>query len=286
MSAARHFPLLTLLLLVGGCTMLQQARSPELDAERRLQLGLASLDAGMYAEAFDELSWVYSRCAGYAASHQALAGLAAIELDPRNPAGREAVGAELLGRLIQHSGPPAWTRPLAESAYLMALALGAAPAPTTRAGAALDTTSDDPSSRARADREQEAATDSAMVTDTTAARAAAPAGVEADTSDAAAVESPNASEARPAGPLAVPEVSGQEEPAYGCGPRVEDGEWVAPQLPVLPGPSVMAILARSEEERATLASRTDSLSQALATTRRQLDETQAELERIRKTLTP
>lgn len=290
MSRVKHLVLLSILLLAGGCSMLQLERPPERDAAMRLDQGLASLDAGLYAEAFDDLAWVYSNCAGHTASHQALAALAALELDPRNPAGRESVGAELLGRLIQHPGPPAWTRPLSEAGYLMALALGAsAPveAPSDSAGGTVG-----PDSAARTDAAGSA--DGGAVAEATRGvwRAAPEGTAESSRSDGAGSDgaamagrpADEADEATPESPPPAPaEVAGA---VYGCGAPVPSGDWVAPRLPTLPGPSLVSILAATETERTKLTARTDSLSRVLATTQRELQETRAELERIRKTLKP
>lgn len=279
MSAAKHLPLLALLFM-GGCTLIQQAQSPEMDAERRLQQGFAALDAGHYAEAFDDLAWVYSRCAGFTASHQALAGLAAMELDPRNRAGREAVGSELLGRLVQHPGPPTWTRPLNETAYLMALALGAPATPGTGATPAGD--SAPPTGSPRIDAAAAAGT--AVGSPATPADGPGAASLSGSTTADPPVGTPIA-DAGARARLDVPAgTAGQD--VRGCGRRVATGDGIAPRLPTLPGPSVMSILSRTEAQRAALASRTDSLSQALTTALRELEETRAELERIRKTLTP
>lgn len=254
MSAARVLPLLPLLLIMGGCTLLQEEPSPDRNAALRLEQGLAALNAGLFTPAFNDLAWVYSHCPGHEAGYQALAGLASLELDPRNQSGREALGTELLGRLIQHPGTPQWARPLSEMSYLMALALGAPPSPDAPA-------SDTPATDAPA---------TALPPDTT------PAGGPAAMGHGSTV------------PQRLP-VPVRQEPdleVYGCGASVEDEEWVGPELPTLPGPSLVALLNRSEADRTRLATRADSLTQALTATQQELQATQAELERIRKTLKP
>lgn len=116
---------LALSLGIGGCAAVQPEPPPENDVARRFERGLAALDAGHYRESFDDLSWVYSHCTGHEAGARALAGLAAIELDPRNDLARPALGVELLGELLDGPEPPRWLRPVIEIAYLESLALGA-----------------------------------------------------------------------------------------------------------------------------------------------------------------
>lgn len=239
-----HLAMIALLLGLGACAALRPELPVERDAVHRLERGLAALDAAQYRAAFDDLAWVYTRCEGHARGAEALAALAALELDPRNRAGRPGVGTDLLARLLRGPAAPDWVRPLGETGYLLALALGAPPADTAPpAGAPL----------------------------TTAASADAP----VDT--AAGVRVERAQEVLPA---AV------DEPAHGCGPSVAREGWVAASLPELPGPSLMARLAEAESGRAAALTRADTLAREAAELRRRLEETQAELERIRKTLKP
>lgn len=125
MNPPKRILLLAVALAVGGCAALVPDRSPERDAQHRLDRGLSALHAGHYAEAFDDLVWVYSHCPSREAGSHALVALAALELDPRNSMARPALATELLGRVIQGPDAPEWVRPLAESTYLTALALGA-----------------------------------------------------------------------------------------------------------------------------------------------------------------
>lgn len=110
---------------LAACATLMPDRPPEQNAQLRLDRGLDALEAGLFSEAFDDLAWVYSHCSSRQAGVQALTAMAAMELDPRNPAARPALGAELLGQLVQDPGTPAWVRPLSETTFLAALALGA-----------------------------------------------------------------------------------------------------------------------------------------------------------------
>lgn len=254
MTAPKLLPILAAVTVtLGGCSLLQQEPPAERNAALRLEIGLAALEAGAYREAFDELAWVYTHCPARRAGVHALAALAALELDPRNRAGRPEIGSELLARVIRDPGTPTWVRPLAESGYLMAAALGAPPAPGTVSG--------DGTAR-NSGGDPEAGTD----------QNGTHAGHSARTRDRRSAQ----------------QVVGHRvtEPAYGCGPSVEAESWVPPPLPQLPGPSLLSILMDVEDQRDALWLRADTLSKELAATRAQLEETRAELERIRKTLKP
>lgn len=125
MKAPNSLMVLAVALITGGCAPLMTERPEDMDARQRLDRGLAALDAGAYPAAFDELTWVYSHCPGREAGIQALVALAALELDARNDMARPAVGTELLARVLGDSGTPHWVRPLAETTFLTARALGA-----------------------------------------------------------------------------------------------------------------------------------------------------------------
>lgn len=254
MKAPRQLLTLTLATAVTGCAALALEPPPEQNAELRLDRGLSALDAGLYREAFDDLAWVYAHCSEHQAGSHALVALAGLELDARNRAARPEVGTELLGRAIQGPGVPTWLRPLAETTFLTALALGA-PHPGTEE---------------TEDRERRA-------------------GDEAEPGDmAAAVDRAEGTPQRPTEPIPQPSptFAAGTEAVHGCGPRVAVEDWIAPPLPTLPGPSMAALLSRSEAARDSLAARTDSLQRELAAVREQLQVTRAELERIRKTLRP
>ena len=252
---------LSLTLAIGGCTFLQEELPPEQNAALRLEQGLAALDAGLYSEAFDDLAWVYSRCPRHEAGHQALAALAALELDPRNDLGRPDLGTQLLGELVQRPGTAEWVRPMAETTYLMALVLGAPPAGGKRGGSA------DPGA---------AGGNQVGAQDTMAAGDESLAGAEIS-----------------ARPRALPGWDGESSPreqaydsAYGCGQLIDRPDRSPEPLPQLDGPSLVALLASAESQRDAAVQRADTLEAALATARQELAETRTELERIRKTLQP
>lgn len=255
---------LATVLAVAGCAALQPEPPPEQNAALRLDRALFALDAGRYREAFDDLAWVHSACYGRTVGVQALAALAALELDPRNRAARPDVGAELLGRLIQDSATPAWLRPLAETNLLTALALGTPHPADTLAGA--------PAARTSADR------DDGAMDDTTAGEELADpdsSGSRVEPSYGDRVDSA----LRPRTPV--------QTDVYGCGEPVPMPEgWQPPELPRLPGPSMADMLVRVEASRDALSLQADSLRNELRAANEQLTATREELERIRKTLRP
>jgi hypothetical protein len=128
-SSTRVAPLavLLLLLIVGACATLRPP-PPEWDAALHLTRGLDALEAGRYVGAYDQLAWVATHCPTQEAGAHARVGLAAVELDPRNPVGRPDVGMRLLADMILGPTTPAPIRVLAETTYLLGLGLGA-PAP-------------------------------------------------------------------------------------------------------------------------------------------------------------
>lgn len=230
---------------VTGCAALVPERPAEQNASLRLDRGLAAAEAGLYQEAFEELAWVYSHCPAREAGNRALVALAALELDPRNEMARPAVGTELLGRLIQTPEAPDWVRPLAETTFLTALALGA-PHP------------------AEDGHPDEGEADALPATD------AQLEGEEYELEPAAVVQRPD--------PAA--------DAVYGCGRVVMRDGWTPPALPTLPGPSMARLLSEAEQRRESAAARADTLQAQLTAVTEQLEATRAELERIRKTLTP
>lgn len=266
MKPARLLLVIAAATAMGGCATLITDRPEDLDARHRLERGLSALDAGVYTSAFDDLAWVYTHCAGREAAGHALLALAALELDPRNDRARPAVGTDLLGRAITGPTAPGWVRPLAETSFLTALALGA-PHPGEVDGAGHE-------------------------------------GHEAhEEADGDPVTPPQAEPSRPAGPISGADLEDPADPAmtaeaaldapaatagpaYGCGRRVPTEDWLAPELPELPGPSMAALLSRAEARRDSLSTHAVSLEQELASLRAQLQATREELERIRTTLKP
>lgn len=257
MKSPKQLMVLAVGLVIGGCAPLMTERPEEMDARHRLDRGLAALDAGAYPEAFDNLTWVYAHCPDREAGGQALLALAALELDARNDLARPRVGTELLARAIRDPGTPHWVRPIAETTFLTALALGA-PHPGD------------------ADTHDDADHDDADLD-----HAPPPPAPPADT----AITGADAAGATPGPRTRAP------EPAYGCGAPVGNGSTRAGtmadrELPALPGPSMAALLTRAEARRDSLSMTTESLRRELTAARAELDATREELERIRRTLQP
>lgn len=96
------------------------------EREQRYNAGLTALRAGDYAAASEHLGWVAERNAGDAVGQQALLMVAALEMDPRNPNRRLPLGSDLTGSYLKLERTPAWTTPVAETLYLLAVELGAA----------------------------------------------------------------------------------------------------------------------------------------------------------------
>lgn len=257
MMRPMHLLVAAVLVGVGACSALRPAAPLDRDATYRLDRGLAALTAERYREAFDDLEWVRTHCVGRVRGAEAILALAALELDPRNTSGREDIGTDLLAEALRSPSTADWARPLTETTYLLALSLGAAPAEDLA-----------PAGDRAADR------------DTAAAGAEEPA-------DSAAEP------ARTAVPAAAVMVTGAERPetasvvtARGCGPAVSPATWAAPRLPTLPGPPLVAQLSAAEAASAEASARADALTGEVARLRQRLEETEAELERIRKTLKP
>lgn len=247
MTAPKRLLIPALVATLAGCAAITPERAPEQNAQHRLDRGLAAIGAGLYAEAFEDLAWVYSHCYGRQAASHALTALAALELDPRNAAARPQLGTELLGQVIQEPGAPGWVRPLAESAFLAALALGA-PHPY---GAGSGTEGHDH------------------------------AGDPGPLSDSG----PHFDDEPRVHPALGATIADQGT-VYGCGRAVQSEGWVTPTLPTLPGPSMAELLASAQQRRDATVARADTLRQELALVKEQLTATRAELDRIRETLKP
>jgi hypothetical protein len=256
MSRLTRISALALLFSATGCAAFRMA-PPEQNAELRLAQGLAAFDAGRYNDAFDQLAWVYTHCSGREAGLEAAMAMAALELDPRHPTGRPEVGMQLLAELILDATTPIAVRPIARTTYLLGLGLGARPVasparPTGEGGAA-------------------------------PASAASP----AETALLADEDTPPPA-GRPARPGAAgfrPDRIGAD-PVFGCGRVLREAGTAPAELPTLPGPSLAAMLAESEADRAAQAAQAATMLEELTRLRRELTETRAELERIRRTLRP
>lgn len=110
-------------LLVGCATL----KAPlESRGEKRFEQGLEALSRGDYRTAQEHLTWVVQNDSDKKHGKQAMLTLAALEMDPRNPARRIGVGADVVATYLSLPEKPAWTQPVAQTLYLLSLELGAA----------------------------------------------------------------------------------------------------------------------------------------------------------------
>jgi hypothetical protein len=265
----------------AGCATLGPP-PPDQDASVRLAAGLAALDAGRYAESFDELVWVLASCPDRQAGLHARVALAALELDPRNPVSRPGVGAELLGELIQSPGTPDWLRPLSATAYLLALGLGAPAAADTAAPAdepaPAPAVVDEPHHPVAPEVPAAPAPDTGPVLPAADTRPPGEPVREPEDPVQAAGDPVQAAELTP--------VVTSRRPVFGCGPLLEKEPEVVAELPVLPGPSLAALLAETERDRDRVEELARAMESELDRLRLELAEARSELERIRRTLRP
>jgi chemotaxis protein histidine kinase CheA len=124
----RRFAGALLVALVGlagsGCAALRA--EPEPDPEQHLAWGLTALENQDYQTAHAHLAWLVSYFWNQPVGQRAMLALAAAEMDPRNPGRRLGIGAQIASDYLRLEETAAWLRPVVESAYLMALELGAA----------------------------------------------------------------------------------------------------------------------------------------------------------------
>jgi hypothetical protein len=273
---------LALVLLVGGCAALRPSPPPERDAQLRLAQGLHALRAGDYAEAYERLAWVMAHCPGREAGIKAQVAVAALELDPRHAGGRPELGLEILGDLILDPHAHDWLRPLTRTTYLLALGLGAGEMAPPATAAEDDTDPEDPAEAPDPAKDPDDLVDPTEPPE------------PPDPEEAAApdelVETPRDTVPPAAEPrdtmrpdTTIPFAAG---PIYGCGQPVQVRIAADAELPSLPGPSLAAMLGAAEAERDAEAARAATLLTELNAARRELTETRAELERIRRTLRP
>lgn len=95
-------------------------------ADERFEAGMAALQAGDYVTANRELGFIAERYGNTELGQHALLVVSALEMDPRNPRRRLALGSELSAAYLRTQETPPWTQPLAQTMYLLALELGAA----------------------------------------------------------------------------------------------------------------------------------------------------------------
>lgn len=88
---------------------------------------VTALDSADHETAVERLERVRHRCGPSPAGARAALLLAAVRLDPRNPAASPQDAAELAAAYLRHGVGPAWSAPLARVLYLEALEKGAEP---------------------------------------------------------------------------------------------------------------------------------------------------------------
>ena len=110
--------------LLTGCATLKAPL--ESRGEKRFEEAISALARGDYRTAHEGLTWVAQHDAADTHGQQALLILAALELDPRNPARRIAAGTDVAASYLNLAEKPAWTNPVAQTLYLLGLELGAA----------------------------------------------------------------------------------------------------------------------------------------------------------------
>jgi hypothetical protein len=299
---------LALLNVVAGCATLGTA-PPDRDASLRLAAGIAAYDDARYAEAFHEFAWVARNCPAQEAGVQARAALASLELDPRNRLGRPGVGTQLLADLILDPRTPAWLRPAVETTYLLSIGLGAPPGrgphtPTadlpgewTEPGERTDpaepderTEPDLPSERTEPDERNEPGDRTKPGERTEPGDRTKPGErTEPDLPGERTEPGESAAAAADDGPsrvAAAPAVVHEDNAVRGCGRILAETGPAPAMLPMLPGPSLRAMLGEAEAARDVLEERVAAMETELSRLRVALAEARSELERIRRTLRP
>jgi hypothetical protein len=98
----------------------------EKNGDERYAAGMAALRSGDYVNANLQLGWVAEHYPNEEIGKRALLVVSALEMDPRNPTRRIALGSELAAAYLRLPEVPQWTAPLAQTMYLLGLELGAA----------------------------------------------------------------------------------------------------------------------------------------------------------------
>jgi hypothetical protein len=96
-----------------------------------LDAGALALRHGEFQRAREALVEVRRTCGGARLGRQALLLIAALEADPRNPAGDPDRAAALAGHWLSRPETFPWTRPIVETIYLFALRAGGEPYTTS-----------------------------------------------------------------------------------------------------------------------------------------------------------
>lgn len=122
----------------GACTSMRSAL-PGTNPDDDVRSAVALAEAGEYPAATAALDSVYTAYWNRSAGVNALLGLAAITLDPRNPDRSLWQSADYSARLIGLPNTPAHLLPAARTMYLLSIELGALDEQRQAAEAARDT---------------------------------------------------------------------------------------------------------------------------------------------------
>lgn len=118
---------LFLTVLLVGCATFGTPSGPGDDPGGRLTRGSVALEQGRFGQAYRDFRALARRCESGTEGREAVLLLATLELDPRNPARLAPAGAQLAARYLQTPSLSVTSLRVAESLYLLALDLGAAP---------------------------------------------------------------------------------------------------------------------------------------------------------------
>ena len=232
--------------LVSCATLGTLGKSAEPTPDEVLESARTALERRDYTNAYDQLSRLYRTQWSTPVGERALLAMTAIELDPRNPGRRLDAGAVLAGQHPTLPAASAWHTPVSETLYHLAMEVASVKERVTRLEYELET----------AHRER----DSALAQSRRDAEAARSARAEAAKARATAASAREA--------LARAEARARSQPTRTV---IREVEREAPA-----GGSGDAALRRERDRLAT----------ELENTRAQLAESEAELARIRQTLTP
>lgn len=114
-----------LALALPACATIDTMFGSKSGSDDRFAEGLAAAQRGDFPAAHRALSWVIENHGSEPIGQRALLTVAALEMDPRNPQRRLALGADLAGAYLS-TRTEDWSQPVAQTLYLIALELGAA----------------------------------------------------------------------------------------------------------------------------------------------------------------
>jgi hypothetical protein len=113
-----------LALAISACGTLNSVFNS--NAEERFTAGLVALRRGDFAQANTDLRWVAEHYPDKEIGREALLAVAALEVDPRNPRRRLAMGVDLAESYLRQEDKERWSEPVVQSLRLLAMELGSA----------------------------------------------------------------------------------------------------------------------------------------------------------------